>query len=86
MPTAQLKPSQTVRVVQTLRMREKPVRTQIEGKIITIDTKPTGSWHAHGQGGKLWLTRLKLQKQDGEHVELILDATSVVTLIEDASA
>ncbi len=86
MTTLELKPSQTVRVVQTLRMRERPWQTRIEGKIISIHTKPTGSWHAHGRGGKLWLARLTLEKADGETVELILDESSVVTVLEDASA
>lgn len=86
MSTLELKPLQTVRVVQTLRMREQPLRTKIEGKIISIDSKPTGSWHAHGKDGKLWLARLRLQKADGEIVELILDDASTVTVIEDAAA
>jgi len=85
MPTPQLKPSQTVRVVQTLRLRERLWQTRVEGKIISIDAKPTGSWHAHGRGGKLWLARLKLEKADGEKIELILDEASVVTVLEAAS-
>ncbi len=86
MSMLQLKPSQTVRVVQTLRLRERPWQTTIEGKIIATDSKPTGSWLARGRGGKLWLVRLKLEKADGEIIELILDEASVVTVLEDVSS
>ncbi len=86
MPTLQLKLSPTVRVEQTLRMRQRAWQSRTEGKIISIHEKPTGSWHARGRDGKLWLTRLTLEKADGEKVELILDEASVVTILEDASA
>ncbi|MCG8408589.1 MAG: hypothetical protein MI923_25585 [Phycisphaerales bacterium] len=78
----ELKPSQTVRIVQTVQTREGEWQTSVEGKIISVASKPTGSWFAHGKNDRLWLKRLRLQKEDGEFVDLILDHDSVVTILE----
>lgn len=43
---------------------------------MSYDQQPTGSWYAHSKGDKLWLDRLKLRKEDGEIISLILDAFS----------
>lgn len=86
MPDPRLKPSQRVRVVQSICTREGPWRTEVEGKVISYTSKPTGSWFAHGKDDKLWLPRLRIEKEDGERVELILDGESVVTRLIDTSA
>lgn len=81
----ELKPSQTVRIVQTVHTREGQWQTSVEGKIESIASRPTGSWFAHGKNDKLWLKRLRLQKDDGEFVDLVLDDDSVVTILDDPS-
>ena len=73
-----LKPSQRVRVQQTISTRTGPWEISVEGTIISSEPQPTGAWYAHGKNDKLWLHRLRLQKDDGEIVDLILDEESVV--------
>lgn len=79
-----LAPGQTVRIAQTIHARDGDWRTSIEGKIVRIAPAPTGSWFAHGKDDRLWLQRLRLEKEDGEIVELNLDRDSLVTIIKDA--
>ena len=81
----ELRPSQKVRVLQTVHTREGDWQTDVEGKILSLESKPTGSWFAHGKDDKLWLQRLLLEKEDGERVELVLDRDSVVTILDDPS-
>ena len=85
MPDPRLKPSQKVRVVQSIDTREGVWRTEVEGKVISVACRPTGSWFAHGKDDKLWLPRLRIEKEDGELVDLVLDGESVVTILEGAS-
>ncbi len=86
MPAASMKPSQRVRVVQTVHTREDDWHTSVEGEIVSVESKPTGSWFAHGKGDKLWLTRLLIRKRDGELVDLVLDRGSTVTVLDDNSS
>jgi hypothetical protein len=81
--TSQLKPSRTVRVVQAVTMREGSWKTRIEGRVLSCMSEPTGSWYAHGKGDRLWLQRLRIQKVDGEIVDLILAENSIVTILPD---
>lgn len=85
MPAPSMKPFQRVRVLQTIRMREGDWQTGVEGEIVSVESKPTGSWFAHGKDDKLWLTRLRIRKDDGELVDLILDRDSVVTVLDGDS-
>lgn len=48
---------------------------------MAVGPRPTGSWFAHGKEARLWLDRLKLEKEDGELVELILDQDSRVVIL-----
>jgi len=82
MPDPRLKPSQKVRVVQSIDTREGVWRTEVEGKVISVACRPTGSWFAHGKDDKLWLPRLRIEKEDGELVDLVLDGESVVTILD----
>lgn len=82
MPLPDLKLSQRVRVVQTIQTRAGAWKTQVEGRVVNIAADPTGSWFAHGKQDKLWLDRLRLEKDDGEIVDLVLDEKSVVTSLE----
>ena len=86
MPAASLKPSQRVRVIQTVHMRDGDWHTSVEGEIVSMEPKPTGSWFVHGKGDKLWLTRLLIRKRDGELVDLVLDRDSMVTVLDDNSS
>ncbi len=70
-----------VRVVQTVHTREGPWQTAIEGEIVSCRPMPTGSWYAHGKNNKLWLRRLRLKREDGELIDLILDADSNATIL-----
>jgi hypothetical protein len=76
-----IRPEQRVRVTQTIRTRDGDWTTRIEGLVISIDVAPTGSWYTHGKNGKLWLRRLRLERDDGEITDLVLDGESVVTLL-----
>lgn len=78
-----LVPGQTVRVSQTIHTREGDWKSQFEGKVVQLAPRPTGSWYAHGKDDKLWLRRLRLEKEDGEVVEVNLDQDSVVTIVKD---
>jgi hypothetical protein len=75
---SQLKPSQLVRVSQTVDTREGPWETQVEGRVLSCTPEPTGSWYAHGKADRLWFQRLRIQKADGEITDVILDERSVV--------
>lgn len=84
MPTSILQPDQRVRVTQTIHTRAGPWRSTVEGTVLAVESQPTGSWHAHGKNDKLWLNRLRLRKDDGEIVELILCNDTLVTPIKPA--
>lgn len=79
-----LQPGQRVRVEQTIHTRTGDWTTSVDGKIIAIVPKPTGSWFAHGKGDVLWLQRLRLEKADGELVEINLDSSSIVTILKNS--
>ena len=84
MVPSRLEPSQRVRILQTVHAREGDWQTEIEGKIVSIASKPTGSWFVHGKNDKLWLRRLTIRKDDGELADLVLDRDSVVTILDDS--
>ncbi|MCB9858448.1 MAG: hypothetical protein H6818_22445 [Phycisphaerales bacterium] len=79
-----LVPGQTVRVRQTIHTREGDWKTTVEGKVVRLAPRATGSWYAHGKDDKLWLQRLRLEKEDGEVVEVNLDRDSIVTIVKNA--
>lgn len=84
MQNFRLQLNQRVRIVQTVDTREGPWQTAVEGVVKAIRAKPTGSWFAHGKNDKLWLTRVLLQKDDGELVELVIDSDTSISLSEAA--
>lgn len=67
------KVDQDVRIEQVIHTREGDWKTVVEGKVVTVMAKPTGSWFAHGKDDKLWLYRLRIRKEDGELVEINVD-------------
>jgi|GEM_PF-351141 len=70
-----------VRVLQTTRRRDASYEAESVGVVQAWETLATGSWFAHGKNDKLWLTRLRLRKADGEITLLVIDdATSIAKL------
>lgn len=76
-----LEAGQRVRVDQTIHARDGDWHTSVEGKVVRLAPRPTGSWYAHGKDDRLWLQRLRLVKEDGEIVEVNLDRDSVITIL-----
>lgn len=83
MAIPELRPSQLVQVVQTIATRDGPWRQEVRGHVLSASPEPTGSWFAHGKGGRLWLDRLRIKKADGEIVDLVLDPTSIVSILDE---
>lgn len=83
-PTA-IQVNQRVRVTQTIHTRSGPWNSAVEGTVLNVSSQPTGSWFAHGKNDRLWLNRLRLQKDDGEVIELILSDESVVSPVKPAA-
>ena len=81
-----LQPGSRVRVRQVVRGRDKVWTAGVEGEVVRCFTKRTGSWHAHGRDGRLWLERLQIRKDDGELTTLNLDAESAITVLEPSEA
>lgn len=76
-----LKPGDRVRVVQQIAARHYTLATPVEGTVVRLERKPTGSWYAHGARNKFWLDRIVLKKDDGEISTLNLDSFSHVEVI-----
>ena len=62
-----------VRVHQRIRRADLWVDFVVEGELVALERRPTGSWFAHGKNGRLWLNRIVLKKPDGEQSELVID-------------
>ena len=71
-----------VRVQQIIDHRNDPIEADVTGVIEAWEESPTGSWHAHGKDGKLWLSRLKLRKEDGELTLLVVDDSTTIAKLE----
>jgi len=82
MTIPELKPEQRIRIVQKIDTRTGAWPTEVEGKVVWCKAQPTGSWFAHGKHDKLWLMRLRLQKDDGELVDLVLEPDSKIEILE----
>lgn len=81
-----IKAGQRIRVHQQIDRREGNWETTVEGTVLEVLSKKTGSWHAHGKDDKLWLNRIKLQKADGEISYLVIDQYTRVEVLSDADA
>lgn len=62
-----------VKVTQQIAARNHTWTTEVRGTVLEYSQKETGSWYAHSKDDRLWLDRLKLQKEDGELMTLNLD-------------
>ena len=76
------KPGTRVRVTQQIPMGVRAESTTVEGAVVRFSQEKTGSWFAHSKDDKLWLDRLELVKDDGEHVVCNLDQYSRVEVLD----
>ncbi len=83
MKAEDLKPGQPVRVWQTIDRRESDWITPVVGTVQSVYREKTGSWHAHGKDGRLWLLRLRLVKPDGETTTLVVDHLTRIELLDE---
>ena len=79
-------PGTQVKVEQIIDHRSDPITSETIGVVEAWEELPTGSWHAHGKDGKLWLSRLKLRKEDGELTLLVIDDSTTITRLETESS
>lgn len=79
---AGLTPGTRVRVTQQITARHYAFVVPVEGTIVSVGERPTGSWYAHGKGDRLWLERIVLRKPDGEVTTLNLDESSQIELLD----
>ena len=79
-----ISPGTVVRVEQRIVHGTAEYSTTIEGEVISHDLEPTGSWYVDGHEDKLWLTRLRIKKSDGEITVLNLDSNATVTITKKA--
>jgi type 1 glutamine amidotransferase len=85
MANSELKPGQRVRVVQEIDRREGNWQHEVVGKVVWARPEPTGSWFAHGKNDKLWLGRVRLEKEDGELTTIVVDQHTRLELLDDGS-
>lgn len=79
-------PGTRVKVTQSIRRRGETIEASVVGVVEAWENKPTGSWYAHGKRDKLWLKRLRLRKDDGEIVVLVMDSSTRMGPAEDTAA
>lgn len=85
-PVDQFEVGQKVAVIQQILQRDEVWTARVVGEVVRCGQRKTGSWYAHSKDDKLWLDRLVLRKEDGEIVELSLDANTRVELLAGAAA
>jgi hypothetical protein len=83
---AQFPAGTPVCVRHTVRRRGQDYTAEVVGVVEAWEQLPTGSWYAHGKRDKLWLSRLKLRKVDGEITWLVMDDSSEIAKLEPAKA
>ncbi|MEO0511423.1 MAG: hypothetical protein AAF108_00805 [Planctomycetota bacterium] len=71
-----------VRIIQQIPRLSGSQQTEVIGVVLSSEPQKSGSWFAHGKDNKVWVHRVKLEKDDGEIAYINLDNYSV---IEDAS-
>ncbi|MEM6332633.1 MAG: hypothetical protein AAF823_04760 [Planctomycetota bacterium] len=73
-PAVALMPGDRVRVTQ--QVQHKQWSSVVEGEVVAVEQRKTGSWFAHSKDDRLWLDRLELRKDDGELIVCNLDQYS----------
>ncbi len=79
-------PGTPVCVKQQVNRRGESYEAEVVGVVVGWEEQATGSWHAHSKEGKLHLTRLRLCKEDGELVLLVIDDSTVIAKLEAAKS
>lgn len=82
----QIVPGAKVRVVEQIARGTRTWKVEVRGTVLSYEQRPTGSWFAHSQGGRLWLDRLVIRKDDGEISTLNLDRQAQITVEAAPSA
>ena len=75
-------PGMKVKVTQQIAARHYAWTTEVIGTVLEYSQKETGSWYAHAKDDRLWLDRLKLQKEDGELMTLNLDEYTHIEVLD----
>ncbi len=73
-----------VLVVQRIHQTDPSWEARTSGVIDSWEEEPTGAWSAHGRNGKLWISRLRLRKADGELTTLTIDEQTRIYPLVDA--
>ena len=71
-------------VVQRIHQTDPSWEARTVGVVDTWEEEPTGAWYANGRNGKLWLSRLRVRKADGELTTLIIDEQTQIYPLEAA--
>ena len=80
-----LQPGQQIVITQQIPQGDKVWTTRMEGTVVRVDQKMTGSWYAGSRNDRLWLDRLLVRKDDGEQVLFNLDQYTHVRLLAAAA-
>jgi hypothetical protein len=79
----EIRPGQRIRVFQEIDRREGNWKHETIGTVLSVKAEQTGSWHASGKGGKLWLNRIRLRKDDGELTTIVVDQYTRLELLAE---
>lgn len=84
MTKQEIKPGQRIRVFQEIERREGNWTSETVGAVLAVDAEQTGSWHARGKNDKLWLTRIRLRKDNGEITTIVCDPATRLEVVGGA--
>ena len=82
--TDQLESGHRIIITQQIPQHDKVWTTRVEGTVVRVVQKMTGSWFAGSRNERLWLDRLLVRKDDGEMVMFVLDQYTQVRVIAAA--
>lgn len=80
----EIRAGQQVRVFQEIDRREGNWTHELRGTVLSVRAEQTGSWYAHGKHDKLWLRRVRLQKEDGEITTVVVDQHTRLEILSNA--
>ena len=83
MTKQEIRPGQRIRVFQEIERREGSWAHETVGTVLAVDAEQTGSWHARGKNDKLWLTRIRLRKDNGEITTIVSDQCTRLEVLGD---
>ena len=86
MARQEIRIGQRVRVIQEIDRREGNWTHELVGTVLAARPERTGNWLARGKDGRLWLSRIRLQKEDGETTTIVVDRHTRVEVLADAAS